>query len=467
MAHGNKHRVASVLLAAILALGLGSLASQAKALEKRVALVIGNSAYRHSPELRNPGNDAGAVAEALTGLGFKVVKGIDLEYGNLAKTIRDFSREVEGADVVLFYYAGHGLQVGGANYIVPIDAKLTTEIDLSVETVQLDAILSIIGRVKGTKIVILDACRDNPFAVTLARALGSTRAINIGKGLAQVKSESGMLIAFATEPGNVALDGDGKHSPFTEALLKHMSTPDVDLQLMMRRVRADVIERTQRRQTPWESSSLTTAFMLKETPKPPPLTTPAAVPKSEPKMPELPAINTDVPMIEAWKSTQAIGTCGSYEGFRKTYPNTLFATLAEEWMRSRCKDGKPVEAVKPPVAPPPVASIPKATKETAEPPRAPAAVQPTLPKTVAVPPLPPKAVEPEPKPRKLTKTNEAEQETRNKTKTQPNADTVETRNRPSVKEDSAAKRDNKQGIQNFSPNCANSYSKNVQFECKK
>ncbi|KAB2851059.1 MAG: hypothetical protein F9K44_02880 [Hyphomicrobiaceae bacterium] len=412
----------------------GAIAAQP---EKRVALVIGNSAYRHSPTLKNPGNDAAAVTNTLKSLGFTVISGIDLNFGSLATTVRDFSRELDGASVALFYYAGHGLQVAGVNYLVPVDAKLAQEIDLSFETLQLDAVLSLMGRVKGTKIVLLDACRDNPLAASLARSLPSSRNIGIGKGLANMRAEPGMFIAFATEPGNVAFDGDGKHSPFTEALLKHLPTPDTDLQSMMRRVRADVIQSTGRRQTPWESSSLTSAFLFKETPKPPPLPTPVALPKPEPpKPPEVPQISKEQQMLLAWQAAQAIGTCGSYERFRKAYPHTVFAGLAEEWMRTRCKDGKPIEtAVTPMPAPPSVAKIPNAA---IEPPRDPAASTPTAPKTVAVPPTPPKAIEPEPKPEpKQTKVKEVDEEERlSRSRSRSNKETAETRSRPSVKEDS-------------------------------
>ncbi|KAB2851060.1 MAG: hypothetical protein F9K44_02885 [Hyphomicrobiaceae bacterium] len=434
----------------------GAIAAQP---EKRVALVIGNSAYRHSPTLKNPGNDAAAVTNTLKSLGFTVISGIDLNFGSLATTVRDFSRELDGASVALFYYAGHGLQVAGVNYLVPVDAKLAQEIDLSFETLQLDAVLSLMGRVKGTKIVLLDACRDNPLAASLARSLPSSRNIGIGKGLANMRAEPGMFIAFATEPGNVAFDGDGKHSPFTEALLKHLPTPDTDLQSMMRRVRADVIQSTGRRQTPWESSSLTSAFLFKETPKPPPLPTPVALPKPEPpKPPEVPQISKEQQMLLAWQAAQAIGTCGSYERFRKAYPHTVFAGLAEEWMRTRCKDGKPIEVTTPTIAPPapapPVALIPK---DKAEPPKLPPTVALPNPKAVAVPP--PKAVEPEPRPQprkaKVIEDDEDKKSRNRQARTRAKEEREEVV-RTAKPNEPSENRPTTSGVKPFDPKCVNS-----------
>ena len=226
---------------------------------RRVALVIGNSAYEHAVPLENPKNDADALAAVLERLDFEVVKGIDLKRSEFEKTVRNFSRTVRGAEVALLFYAGHGLQVNGLNYLAPIDARLTDEADLDFETVQLATILKQMEREAKTNLIFLDACRDNPLAKNLARSMG-TRSVSVGRGLARVNSGIGTLIAFATEPGNVALDGEGANSPFTTALLSHIETPGLDIAQLMRRVRRDVMTLTAERQVPWNNSSLTGDF---------------------------------------------------------------------------------------------------------------------------------------------------------------------------------------------------------------
>ena len=228
-------------------------------LGRRIALVIGNTDYKHTDPLTNPRNDAVELAAALRRIGFQeVIEGVDLDVGTLAGKVRDFSRVLKGADLAFFYYAGHGIQVNGLNYMMPVDARLADELDVHAETIELNDVLKHMERQAKTNIVILDACRNNPLAGKLSRSSG-TRARSggtIGQGLAEVRSGVGTLIVFATEPGNVALDGADKHSPFTAALLKHIETPNTDIAIMLRRVRDDVIDSTKGRQVPWEHSSL-------------------------------------------------------------------------------------------------------------------------------------------------------------------------------------------------------------------
>ena len=228
--------------------------------ERRVALVIGNSAYRFAPELPNPRNDAAAVGAALERLGFEVLAGQDLDGADMSRMLRDFGRRLEGADAGLFFYAGHGLQVGGGNYLVPVDAQLSSELDLEFEATDLNVVLRIMERASATNLVFLDACRDNPLAQNLARSMGATRSMAVGRGLARVESGVGTLITYATQPGNVALDGDGLHSPFTEALVEHIEAPGIDVALMLRRVRQSVLDATDGQQVPWGHSSLTGEF---------------------------------------------------------------------------------------------------------------------------------------------------------------------------------------------------------------
>jgi hypothetical protein len=251
-------RSLGALVAALLC-AAGPMAGPAFAQSKRVALVIGNSDYKHTSSLQNPKNDASDVAAKLKGLGFAVVEGLDIDKAAADRTIRDFAEKLAGADVGLLFYAGHALQVDGQNYLVPTDARLTTASAIDFEMVRLDLVLRTMERETATNIIIIDACRDNPLARNLARALG-TRSTQIGHGLASVESGEGTLISFSTQPGNVALDGEGRNSPFTAALLEHIAAPGDDLSTILINVRNDVMRATAKRQVPWEHSAMTAKF---------------------------------------------------------------------------------------------------------------------------------------------------------------------------------------------------------------
>ena len=251
-----------MLRAAIALLLLLLLASTVHA-EKRIALVIGNSSYRYAGELANPKNDATDIAAALRAHGFQVVQGLDLDKTGLERKLREFATALQGAQVGVFFYAGHGLQVSGANYIVPTDAQLTTVAALELEVTRFEAVQRIMESEDRTNILFFDACRDNPLARNLQQAMG-TRSTAIGRGLAPVQSGYGTLISYSTQPGNVALDGSGRNSPFTSALLRHLSSSDEEIMGLLRDVRNDVMRETQRRQIPWEHTALTARFYFKE-----------------------------------------------------------------------------------------------------------------------------------------------------------------------------------------------------------
>jgi len=245
----------------------------------RVALVVGNGAYRAAPPLANPLNDARALAAALERSGFAVILATDLDKAGFDAAILAFGKALKGAEVGLFFYAGHGMQVAGTNYLLPVDAELADEVDLYLRTIDLDLVTGLMEQSVETALVILDACRDNPMAQTLARSLG-TRSSSVGRGLAQVDAGLGTLIAYATQPGNVALDGSGGHSPFAAALLQHIETPGVEINVLMTRVRLNVIEATDRQQHPWVHTSLLGEFYFVEqqaaaAPAPSPAPTPA------------------------------------------------------------------------------------------------------------------------------------------------------------------------------------------------
>jgi hypothetical protein len=249
--------------------------------EKRVALVIGNSAYKYADELPNPRNDANAIAKKLKFSGFTVVQGIDLDKKGMESIIEQFSKKLKGSDVGLFFYAGHGMQANGVNYLIPVDAKLSSEDDLITEVISANIINEKLESEPRVNLIFLDACRDNPLAENLAENMGlSARSIqglsssptrkksrSLGQGntlLSVKKKNNGTLIVYATQPGNVAEDGDGNHSPFTLALLKFMTEPGLDISKMMRKVRKEVKKQTNGVQIPWDHSSLIGDFAFIE-----------------------------------------------------------------------------------------------------------------------------------------------------------------------------------------------------------
>jgi len=227
--------------------------------ETRVALVIGNSAYRYTTELRNPRNDALDMVAALRKLGYRVFQGLDLDKPGMEKAIRDFAEVLTGAEAAVFFYAGHGLQVSEQNYLVPVDARLATPTALDFEAVRLDLVQRAMERSAKSNVLFIDACRDNPLARTLAGSMGA-RSGDVGRGLAPGLSSLGTLISFSTQPGNVALDGEGRNSPYAAALTRHIADPSDDLSTILINVRNDVVKATTARQVPWEHSSLWARF---------------------------------------------------------------------------------------------------------------------------------------------------------------------------------------------------------------
>ncbi|WDZ81816.1 caspase domain-containing protein (plasmid) [Ensifer adhaerens] len=303
-------------LRAVVLLSFFFLSSYAWA-DKRVALVIGNSAYQHAPPLANPQNDASDMTSKLTGLGFVVVTGRDLDLTGMRRSIREFVGKVEGADVALFFYAGHGLQVNGGNYMIPVDAQLRSNNDLDFEALPIELVLSAMERNARVSLVFLDACRDNPLAATLARSMG-TRSMAVGRGLAKLDTGVGSLIAFATQPGNVALDGAGRNSPFTTALLNHLGTPGQSITDDLIAVRRTVLQATDGKQVPWDSSSLTGPVVLNPSPVAATATSPVAT------------TDTDRTVeLTYWNSIKDLTASSFFEAYLQEYPNGAFATLAK------------------------------------------------------------------------------------------------------------------------------------------
>jgi uncharacterized caspase-like protein len=222
--------------------------------QDRIALVIGNANYVHAGALANPVNDARAVAAALADVGFDVTQGFDLGRGEMEDRIRAFLNRSTSAKVAFLFYAGHGLQIDGRNYLVPVDAKLETLNDVTFGTVELDRILSGLNDPARANIVVLDACRDNPLARVFATR---TRSVSVGSGLAPYTTVgTGTLIAFSTAPGKVAADGPKGNSPFSAALARHLRTPGLEVRQVFTRVRNEVAQQTGEQQVPWDNSSL-------------------------------------------------------------------------------------------------------------------------------------------------------------------------------------------------------------------
>lgn len=224
--------------------------------DRRVALVIGNAAYRNVPALTNPPRDAQAIADSLRKIGFQTVTlQSDLGREALINALREFAQLAEKADWAVVYYAGHGIEVGGVNYLIPIDSKLSSDRDVGFEAVPLDHVINAAERAGKLRLIVLDACRDNPFANQMRRSL-TVASRSVSRGLAQVEPDAGTLVVYAAKHGETALDGDGGNSPFAAAFVKNMQTPGVEIRRLFDNVRDDVMDATKRRQQPFSYGSI-------------------------------------------------------------------------------------------------------------------------------------------------------------------------------------------------------------------
>jgi len=272
-------------------LAAGALFATAAAAERRVALVIGNSVYKNASSLPNTINDATAIAALFKSVGFEVViSRNDLGVVDFKRSVREFLITAENAEMAVVYYSGHGIEIGGTNYLVPVDAKLSRDYDVDDEAVSLDRIIWALQTVRRLRLILLDACRDNPFAAKLRSA--GARATARG-GLAKIEEVSAdTLVAYAAKAGSISYDGDGINSPYATALIKHLAEPGLDIRIALGRVRDDVVAMTGGRQEPFIYGSLGGATIpLVPLPakkvEPPPA--PAAVAKREPAAAAVPA----------------------------------------------------------------------------------------------------------------------------------------------------------------------------------
>ena len=313
------------LLAALVVLLAAAQGAQA---EKRVAGVIGNSAYEHAPKLRNPRNDAEALIARLEATGFDVVPGFDLDHSGMVDTFKAFGSKLADADVALFFYAGHGIQVDGQNYLVPVDAQVRHEDEIAFELISLNTVMRQMERGGDRiKLAFLDACRDNPFKDALAPG-GTRGAVSLGKGLGEMRAPRGTFIAFATEPDQVALDGEGANSPFTMALIEHMGTPGASIQDMMIKVRRDVSTATGGKQTPWDSSSLMDSFTF----------VPAAASAGSLQAPNpAPATAGGSAVRDDFDLAMSIGSCEAVSAFIEVHPEAgMLTALARKRKDELC-----------------------------------------------------------------------------------------------------------------------------------
>jgi hypothetical protein len=296
---------------------LSCLTAERAAAESRVALVIGNGAYQYAPRLPNPANDATDVAAALKRDGFETILAVDLGKAGMDDATIRFARAARNADVALFYYSGHALQFSNVNYLAPVDAQLADEADLH-RMVRLDDIVSDLQQAKNLRILILDSCRDNPLADQLKRSLGATRALPLQRGMAKIDSPQGMIVSFATQSGQTASDGSGRHSPYTDAFLKNIEAPE-EIGTIFRRISSDVYDSTNHAQLPELSLSIIGEFYLRG--KLDVAVKPAAPPLA---LPPADAAQRD------FEATERVDTVAAWDAYLAVHPSGLYATLAKE-----------------------------------------------------------------------------------------------------------------------------------------
>ncbi len=307
----NFFRFCPLLFAVVLMLG-----AEPAFAGKRVALVLANSAYQHAPSLANPVNDGAVMAKTLKDAGFDVVDSRhDLTALDTRRVLREFADSTRDADIAVVYYAGHGIEVEGSNYLIPVDAKLERDTDVYDEALSLDRVLVAVEPAKQLRLVILDACRDNPFGRTMKRTLASR---GIGRGLAQVEpTSSNTLIAYSAKAGFTAQDGDGANSPFTIALSKHLTTPGLDVRRAFGFVRDDVLKSTGNKQEPFVYGSLGGEDV------------PLVPVKATPAPAAAPAANPQADMRRDYELALQVGNKPAWEAFLAQHPDGFYANLAK------------------------------------------------------------------------------------------------------------------------------------------
>jgi uncharacterized caspase-like protein len=312
-----------LLIIALSVIGILASSNVANA-ERRVAFVVGNGAYKNVAPLPNPSIDAKSMATVLRKVGFDVVEGTNLTRDQMTERLLEFGDKAQGAELAVFFYAGHGIAISGTNYLLPVDADVKSEMDVKLgSAINVDVTLDQTMRDAKVKLVFLDACRDNPFAAKI-RSSATSRSVNVQRGLAEMKSGEGTLIAFATGPGQTALDGkEGTNSPFTRALIENITKPGVEIQQAMTQVRAQVNEETNKGQLPWGHTNLIGSVYLN----------PAAAPPgaSAAEAPKTPVFSTSAASdveLEFWRSIKDSNKPEELGAYVTNYPNGQFKSLA-------------------------------------------------------------------------------------------------------------------------------------------
>jgi uncharacterized caspase-like protein len=298
-----------------------------------VALVIGNGAYRNAPKLPNPPNDAKDVAAALTRVGFDTILAVDADKTGLDDAEIRFARAARDADVAMFYYSGHALQYNGINYLMPVDAKLTDEADLR-RMARVDDLIADLQQAKNLRILVLDSCRDNPFAEDLKRSVGLSRGVSVQRGLAKIDNAQGMIVSYATQAGRTAEDGTGRNSPYTSAFLKNIELQD-EIGTIFRRIAQDVYNSTNKAQLPEVSLSVIGEFYLHGKVE---IRVDVAPGQAAPPVSEA---------AQAWAATRETTSPAVLQAFIKRFDNTVYADMA----RARLQELRQNQAAAPPVPP--------------------------------------------------------------------------------------------------------------------
>ncbi|WP_271577734.1 caspase family protein [Bradyrhizobium sp. CCBAU 11361] len=293
----NRREFVSGLTAAAALAGVAPTAAAAEG--RRVALVIGNGAYGNVPALLNPPNDASDIAAALKRLGFTVSLATNANFDEMRRGLIALGRDAAGADMAAVYFAGHGMEINGENWLIPTDAALKRDTDAANEAISLQSVMLQVSNTTNLGLVILDACRDNPFAVRMSRSL-ATRAATMG-GLGRIEPTGNVLVAYAARDGTTALDGDARNSPFAAALLRNIEAPGVEVTFMFRNVRDDVMEATRNRQQPIVYGSLSRKAIYLAGP-PPAGADGAALPAVvSPAAPRGPSSTIDPALVGTWE----------------------------------------------------------------------------------------------------------------------------------------------------------------------
>lgn len=320
-------RVRILVLLAITAAALFLMFTVAEAqADKKVALVIGNSRYANEATLANPHNDAEDMAEVLSRIGFKVMVKFDLDYNSLRNSLMEFTQLADQAEIAAVFYAGHGIEMTGTNYLIPVDARLDNESQIAFQALPLDLVLNSVSGASRLRIVFLDACRNNPFLKKIQSKLGTSRSA-LGRGLAPIEPNEGTVVAFAAKDGTTASDGAERNSPFTKALLKHIVQPGLDVDFLLRHVRDDVLKETDGKQEPYKYGSLPAESMsLAEAEG-------AAGEKQKPGQDAAPAQvavrgETDQARI-AWEAVSNSNNRTDMETIVRMFPGTVYADLAQ------------------------------------------------------------------------------------------------------------------------------------------